>query len=184
MRNKFFSSILVAAAMLVGAISNASAGVLYTGSGTWDSFASTTAFSSKNASWSFSFELNSPASNPSSSILGFHYFLNGSQTSLTASSIQFYSEADGGMFKLTLSSGDSINFFNTIGTPATDIGSNGNLATGHWSVDLQGFDQVGAEVRGAGVVTAVPEPSTWAMMMLGFGALAFFAYRRRAVAMA
>ena len=184
MRNKFFSSILVAAAMLVGAISNASAGVLYTGSGTWDSFASTTAFSSANASLSFSFEINSPASNPTSSILDFHYFLNGSATSLTASSIQFYSEADGGMFKLTLSSGDSIDFFNTIGAPATDIGSNGNLVTGQWSVDLLGFDSVGAEIRGVGVVTAVPEPSTWAMMILGFGALGFFAYRRRPVAMA
>jgi hypothetical protein len=30
-----------------------------------------------------------------------------------------------------------------------------------------------------GVVAAVPEPSTWAMMILGFAGLGFMAYRRR-----
>lgn len=184
MRNTFFSSILVAAAMLVGVISNANAGVLYTGSGTWDSFASTTSFSNKNASWSFSFEIDSPASNPTSSIVGFHYSLNGGLTSLGASSIEFFSAADGGMFNLTLSSGDVISFFNKIDAPAADIGSNGNLVTGQWAVDLLSIDAGGAHINGAGVVTAVPEPSTWAMMVLGFGALGFFAYRRRTVAMA
>lgn len=165
--------------MLVGAISNASAGVLYTGSGTWDAFASTTAFSGANKSWSFSFEINSPASNPSSSIVDFHYSLNGNLTGLSASSIEFFSAANGGMFNLTLSSGDIISFFNKLGSPATDIGSNGNLVTGQWAVDLLSYDSRGAEINGAGVVTAVPEPSTWAMMILGFGALGFFAYRRR-----
>jgi len=184
MRNKFFSSILVAAAMLVGAISNASAGVLYTGSGTWDSFASNTAFSGANKSWSFSFEIDNPTSNPSSSILDFHYSLNGSLTSLSATSIQYFSAAQGGMFNLTLSSGDVISFFNKLGTPATDIGSSGHLVTGQWAVDLLSSDSQGADINGVGVVTAVPEPSTWAMMILGFGALGFFAYRRRTVAMA
>jgi hypothetical protein len=28
-------------------------------------------------------------------------------------------------------------------------------------------------------VTAVPEPSTWAMMILGFAAVGYMAYRRR-----
>jgi hypothetical protein len=186
MRNKFFSSILVAAAMLVGVISNASAGVLYTGSGTWDSFASNTSFSGANQSWSFSFEIDSPTTNPATSIVDFHYSLNGSLTGLSASSIEFFSSAAGGMFNLTLSSGDVISFFNKIGAPSADIGSNGNLVTGQWAVDLLSFDKVsGADINGAGVVTAVPEPSTWAMMILGFGALGFFAYRRRSsVAMA
>lgn len=30
-----------------------------------------------------------------------------------------------------------------------------------------------------GSVSAVPEPSTWAMMMLGFAGVGFFAYRRK-----
>lgn len=32
------------------------------------------------------------------------------------------------------------------------------------------------------VVTAIPEPSTWAMMILGFAGVAFMAYRRRKAA--
>jgi hypothetical protein len=33
-------------------------------------------------------------------------------------------------------------------------------------------------------LTAVPEPSTWAMMLLGFGGLGYAAYRRRRTAAA
>jgi len=40
-------------------------------------------------------------------------------------------------------------------------------------VSLQAFDTVAA------TVAAVPEPSTWAMMILGFAGLGFVAYRRR-----
>jgi PEP-CTERM motif len=36
--------------------------------------------------------------------------------------------------------------------------------------------------RGASDVGAVPEPSTWAMMILGFAGVGFMAYRRRKVA--
>lgn len=182
MRNKFFSSILVAAAVLVGAISNASAGV-YTGSGTWDIFAPTTSYASAGQSWSFSFELNGLDNNPSSAITNFHYSLNGVLTNLGATSIQFYPETDGGMFSLTLSTGDVIGFFNKIGEPAIDIGSDGNLKTGQWAVDLEGQSAQG-RVLGVGIVTAVPEPSTWAMMIFGFGLVGFFAYRRRTAAMA
>jgi hypothetical protein len=32
---------------------------------------------------------------------------------------------------------------------------------------------------GAFTVSAVPEPSTWAMMILGFAGVGFMAYRRR-----
>ena len=31
----------------------------------------------------------------------------------------------------------------------------------------------------AGAVSAVPEPSTWAMMLLGFAGIGFMAYRRK-----
>lgn len=51
------------------------------------------------------------------------------------------------------------------------------------------FDYVGNSVWGNGepflaalttdTVAAVPEPSTWAMLLLGFGGLGFLAYRRR-----
>jgi hypothetical protein len=44
----------------------------------------------------------------------------------------------------------------------------------------QGLGQIlGTIVVGSPVVAAVPEPSTWAMMMLGFAGLAFMTVRRR-----
>jgi hypothetical protein len=40
----------------------------------------------------------------------------------------------------------------------------------------------GGEIRGNLQVAAVPEPSTWAMMVLGFAGVGAMAYRRRKVA--
>jgi CHRD domain/PEP-CTERM motif len=37
----------------------------------------------------------------------------------------------------------------------------------------------GGEIRGQLILTAVPEPSTWAMMILGFAGIGFLGYRRR-----
>ena len=37
----------------------------------------------------------------------------------------------------------------------------------------------GAETFGTATIAAVPEPSTWAMMILGFAGVGFMAYRRR-----
>jgi hypothetical protein len=37
----------------------------------------------------------------------------------------------------------------------------------------------GGEIRGFLLASAVPEPSTWAMMTLGFAGVGFMAYRRR-----
>jgi hypothetical protein len=172
---------LVAAALLVGTLSQASAAILYTGSGVWDALAPTTSFSSGGKSWSFSFELDSPASNPSTAASNFSFTLNGSALAFTLQSITFYPTEELGMFKLSLSNGVELNFFD----PAnTDIGSNGILKTGQWNVEIESYLPDDTRVHGVGVVAAVPEPSTWAMMILGFGALGFFAYRRRNLAAA
>lgn len=43
-----------------------------------------------------------------------------------------------------------------------------------------GFSQIKQfELSGVTAVTAVPEPTTWAMMILGFAGVGFLAYRRR-----
>ena len=43
-----------------------------------------------------------------------------------------------------------------------------------------GFSQIkNFQISGLEQVTAVPEPSTWAMMILGFAGVGFMAYRRR-----
>jgi len=181
MRNRLFSSILVAAALLVGTLSQASAAILYTGSGVWDAQAPATSFSSGGKSWSFSFELDSPASNPSTAASNFTFTLNGSPLAFTLQSITFYPTEELGMFKLILSNGVDLNFYD----PAnTDIGSNGVLKTGQWNVEIEHYLPDDTRVHGVGVVAAVPEPSTWAMMILGFGAMGFFAYRRRNLAAA
>lgn len=183
MRTKLFSSALVAVTLLVSAISQASATVVhYAGTGIWDSQAPTTDFSAGGKGWSFSFDLDSPASNPSTAVTNFTYTLGGNLLGLSLDSITFYSSADFGMFKLTLSNGVNLNFFDAA---QTDIGSTGVLSTGTWNVEVESYiGPFDTRVHGTGVVAAVPEPSTWAMMIFGFGAVGFMAYRRRRVAMA
>jgi hypothetical protein len=62
-----------------------------------------------------------------------------------------------------------------IGTgPAVLNGLSGDLKVGYWDTiygDNTGFQTLS--------VSAVPEPSTWAMMILGFAGVGFMAYRRR-----
>jgi hypothetical protein len=46
-----------------------------------------------------------------------------------------------------------------------------------------GFKQIKQfELSGVTAITAVPEPATWAMMLLGFSSVGFLAYRRRSSA--
>ena len=47
-----------------------------------------------------------------------------------------------------------------------------------YSVDSNGYVTSGAPVTFT-IAEAVPEPSTWAMMLLGFAGLGFMAYRRK-----
>jgi hypothetical protein len=55
----------------------------------------------------------------------------------------------------------------------------GNIAT-QLSNNGVGIDAYnGQYITGNWVLTAVPEPSTWAMMILGFAGIGFMAYRRR-----
>jgi uncharacterized protein (TIGR03118 family) len=98
--------------------------------------------------------------------------------------------------------GDSvINAFNPTtmafeGSIDVDVGA-GNMPGGLWSLVFGGggmdgnpdtlffTDGINEEKDGLfGSITAVPEPSTWAMMLAGFGGLAFLAARRRRAALA
>ena len=56
--------------------------------------------------------------------------------------------------------------------------SDGALGWGEWDASGFTYGTVGAfEIRG--VVTAVPEPATWAMMIIGFGVVGAVVRRRR-----
>jgi hypothetical protein len=61
--------------------------------------------------------------------------------------------------------------------------SNCNIPTGCGTQE-QGYDSAGSILNnfanpGTWMASAVPEPSTWAMMFLGFAAIGFMAYRRK-----
>ena len=52
-----------------------------------------------------------------------------------------------------------------------------NILGGHSYINFHTVQFAGGEIRGN--IAPVPEPSTWAMMILGFAGVGFMAYRRR-----
>jgi uncharacterized protein (TIGR03118 family) len=106
-----------------------------------------------------------------------------------------------GNFSFVPGVADMINAFNPVTDALVDsIEVNpgmGNTAGGLWSIVFGGggsdgtpntlffTDGINGEKDGLfGSLTAVPEPSTWAMMLAGFGGLALLAARRRRAALA
>ncbi len=76
-------------------------------------------------------------------------------------------------------------FANFTGNRALDIqaGSSSSnftfVAPAQSHFELYVIDQVGELQTVFGIASAVPEPSTWAMMILGFFGIGFMAYRRK-----
>ena len=63
------------------------------------------------------------------------------------------------------------------------LGGIATLAAGNYFLDFTGDAGATAAYGGTiNTVAAVPEASTWAMMLLGFCSLSFFAYRKRRLA--
>jgi len=85
-------------------------------------------------------------------------------------------------------SGPSPVTFNSLGGALSNDGStnfNGgssgpcNMISGLGCSGVGPLNSHGQDFFGAGSIGAVPEPSTWAMMILGFFGIGFMAYRRR-----
>jgi hypothetical protein len=74
----------------------------------------------------------------------------------------------------TFSLGNGNNFFLATASNGEIITAGSLTTTG----PISSVGQVRVDVAG-GVTPAVPEPSTWAMMLLGFCGLGFMAYRRK-----
>lgn len=75
--------------------------------------------------------------------------------------------------------GLTINFNNTP-DPFTFNGGTFTLAVNDVNLTEQsGFDSTSADITGTIVTAAVPEPSTWAMIILGFAGVGFMSYRRK-----
>lgn len=88
---------------------------------------------------------------------------------------------------LSLKAGDYFFAFQNMTPDFYDYLSKGTSASGAFqsndggltfSSSYRNFPSVAVSVYGDSAVSAVPEPSTWAMMLLGFGGLGVFAYRR------
>jgi len=61
-----------------------------------------------------------------------------------------------------------------IGTSLTATGLSGDLKVGYW--DSFYGDNSGTQTL---TIAAVPEPATWAMLVVGFAGIGFMAYRRK-----
>ena len=78
--------------------------------------------------------------------------------------------------------GPTIAVPNSCGLFCQTFGGSGFLSPGNYYLQIAG---IGLGTSGYGgnlsvaAVAAVPEPSTWAMMILGFAGVGFMAYRRR-----
>jgi len=68
---------------------------------------------------------------------------------------------------------------NNCGLACQGFGGSATLNAGLYYLQIEGVAGGTAGYGGTLSVAAVPEPSTWAMMLLGFAGLGFMAYRRR-----
>lgn len=158
---------------------SANAAVLIQGTGLWGAGTPTTSYSKAGTSYQFSFELPNPfGSSTTTAISDFFYSFGKTTVSTIPTSVTFYDDASSGMFDLNFL-GTSLSFY------GADIGSTGKITTGTFgsiynvTAGLNGGAATGTGNIATTTVGAVPEPSTWAMMIIGFGALGMAMRRRR-----
>ncbi len=129
---------------------------------------------------SFSFNINSDPTSFNVGPFSFmanvqNYTVNGAPAS-SATGFTFYTPADGGGFNSPTASyfGQQL-FSGTLGAPT--------LLTGNFT--LFSNNSLSTALGTLSVTSAVPEPATWAMMLVGFGMVGATArYRRRATKVA
>ncbi len=155
--------------------------IVISGSGTWSANAPSTEISAPNATWSFSFDVQSPLANYAlTPVSDGVYLLNG--TSITASDpmtlATFFVLFDGGGVDIALSSGtiisligpqlfDSTTFAMLLGTyPDFGIAPNDGSASGTGTVVVA-------------VATSVPEPASIVSGGIGLIAVVGLAFRSR-----
>ena len=92
----------------------------------------------------------------------------------TATSVNFaVTDNENQVFNFSNALGNGSNFFGFLGTQGETIKSISLSFVGG------GVDDVRQIRLDESITTAVPEPTTWAMMILGFAGVGFLAYRRR-----
>lgn len=181
MKTRFLSLVAVAAALVVGTANQASAAYFeFAGSGTWDSSALSTSYSSPSKSYSFLFDIPDPTSGNPTTASNFHFSLNGAPVLASLTNVTFFDAGSGGGMDLNTNLG-KLSFLDnfTFGSPFDFTSS---VTPGAYDTNIVIFDGIHGDSVGSShiVVTAVPEPSTWAMLLLGFFGVGFMAYRRNA----
>jgi hypothetical protein len=83
-------------------------------------------------------------------------------------------------FDLTSASSYNPAFVTAIGSVSNaEAALLAGLSAGEAYLNIHTTNFPGGEIRGFLLASAVPEPSTWAMMILGFAGVGFMAYRRK-----
>ena len=95
-------------------------------------------------------------------IYNFVYELDGVDVPEALLAVAFYAEPDGGLFSLTFAS-QTLDFY------GNDIGSTGVLTHGFFTAS-EVYDPTDPSGDGvAFIAVGVPEPASWALMIVGFG---------------
>ena len=103
--------------------------------------------------------------------------LNSTAFTATLTSLFFNFNAVGGTPYLIFQSGGGLLCFN--GAVGNCSGNPASLKVGVGAEQIVTVEAGNVEIATVAVAGAVPEPSTWAMMILGFAGVGFMAYRRR-----
>ncbi len=176
---EFFKRTAVTAALI--AAMPAAALVHFSGSGVWNVDTTTSNHITPGATFSFAFDLPNPLPPSIGGIgyttdaaTGFSYTLDGVTVAEPLNDVSFYSAGAGGLFDLGFDS-ETISLF------GGDVASTGIIHYGIYPVDI-GYSGHSGEGVGTLTVAGVPEPRTWALLLIGFGLAGVTLRRARVVA--
>lgn len=166
---KFKKSLIASIAALAALASTPAHAALIEGTGFWFADSAPSPISGPGLSFQFSFEVDEPIVEGSSTFYDAWYTLQGEVVTPTITDITFFDSGAGGLFDISFSDGSGLSLFGEDFTA--------NPAPGFYLFDAFTFD--GTAVGGVTLsYGAIPEASTWAMMILGLG-FAGAAMRRR-----
>jgi hypothetical protein len=172
----------IAAAIAMGAFAAADGAaareITITGAGAWDAATPVTGESAPNESWAFSFQVPSPTdTNPTAELTNFSYALNGVTLAAGVPILTIDDLNNGGGFDLFFADGTDLSFLGpNIGGSPVQTSNGETIAPGEFATTSEVIFGV---PDGSGTIDAVPEPASWALLLVGFGLTAAAATTRR-----